>query len=189
MQEQTDIVDLVERATTVAYPIIGAVGPDQWDRPTPCTEWDVRDVVRHLLGGVGSYLAAYGDPPSVPADEVADADLLPAMRAADARFLAHLRAPGGREAVLDMGYAEMPAQMIAGFRAIDLLVHGWDIARATGQPTPDDPEAYEAALAFSRRAMEGLDRASFDMFAEPTDVADDAPAADRLAAFLGRPVR
>lgn len=188
MQEQPDIVDLVERATATTYPIIAAVRPDQWDSPTPCTEWDVRAVTVHLLDGVQSYLVAFGDAPGESARAVTDADLLPAMQEADARFLERLRAPGGREAMLDMGYATMPAETIAGFRLVDLLVHGWDIARATGQPTDGDPEVYEAALAFSQRAMDGMDRASFTMFDEATTAPADATAADRLAAFLGRPV-
>lgn len=188
MQEQPNIVDLVERATGVAYPIIAGIRADQWDLPTACTEWDVRAVTRHLLDGVTTYVAAYGDAPGVAADAVADADLLAAINAADARFLERLRAPGGREAMLDMGYATLPAEMIAGFRLTDLLVHGWDIAVATGQPTDGDPAVHEAALAFSQQAMDGLDRASFAMFAEETTAPAGATAADRLAAFLGRPV-
>lgn len=188
MTEQPDVVGLVERATAATYPIVGGIRPDQWELATPCPEWDVRGVTRHLLDGVASYLAAYGDGPGLASDAVADADLLAAMEAADARLLARLRAPGGREAMLDMGYATVPAEMIAGFRLIDLLVHGWDIARATGQPTDGDPAVYEAALAISRQALDGLARASFGMFAEETTPPAGASAADRLAAFLGRAV-
>ena len=72
-------------------------------------------------------------------------------------------------------------------RITDLLAHGWDLARATGQPAELPEDLAEQALVFSRVQMSSVSR--IGRFGPAQPVADDAPAIDRLAAFLGRPVR
>jgi uncharacterized protein (TIGR03086 family) len=70
-------------------------------------------------------------------------------------------------------------------RTVETLVHGWDLARATGRPTPFPDELVEAELAFSRDLLERIPEGR-QPFAPSRPVADDAPAIDRLAALLGR---
>lgn len=72
-------------------------------------------------------------------------------------------------------------------RITDLLAHGWDLARATGQPAELPEDLAEQALIFSRAQMATVSRTG--RFGPAQPVADDAPAIDRLVAFLGRPVR
>ncbi len=79
----------------------------------------------------------------------------------------------------------MPAAVMARILSMEFLVHAWDYARATGQAVEVSEEAPEQVLAWSRAVLtpEGRVRAGFD---DPVEIADDAPALDRLLAFTGR---
>jgi len=68
---------------------------------------------------------------------------------------------------------------------VETLVHGWDLARATGQPLAFPDEIVEVEIEISRKLLDGLPPGR-SSFAPPQPVADDAPAIDRLAALLGR---
>ena len=98
-----------------------------------------------------------------------------------------------REGALDgtvrLPFGEVPATWLVNQQIADLAVHGWDIARATGQSTDLDPELGQVALAWARenlqpqfRGAEGSGRA----FGPEVPVPDSAPLYDRLAAFFGR---
>jgi len=71
---------------------------------------------------------------------------------------------------------------------VEVLVHGWDLARATGQPTAFPDDVAERALARSRRRLTARPQGTGAPFAAEVQVPHDAPAVDRLAGFLGRPV-
>jgi uncharacterized protein (TIGR03086 family) len=70
-------------------------------------------------------------------------------------------------------------------RMNELLVHGWDLARATGQPADLPEDLAEGALRSWQTRLADRPRQGMP-FAEPTPIAGDAPAIDRLAAYLGR---
>ena len=72
------------------------------------------------------------------------------------------------------------------WRIADLLVHGWDLAQATGAVAELPDDLVEQALTFARTQLPGQPRAG--RFADPRPIPDNAPAIDRLAAFTGRPV-
>jgi uncharacterized protein (TIGR03086 family) len=82
---------------------------------------------------------------------------------------------------------EIPGTAFIELRTSDLLVHAWDLAMATGQPTELDPVLAEYVLAFSKQMMShpGL-RGDGRPFGEEQPCDDERPAADRVAAFLGR---
>jgi len=82
---------------------------------------------------------------------------------------------------------ELPGTAFIELRTSDLLTHAWDLAIATGQPTDLDPELAEYVLAFSKQMMSrpGL-RGDGRPFGEEQPCDDERPAADRVAAFLGR---
>ena len=89
--------------------------------------------------------------------------------------------------MVTMPFGEMPVAGLAGFRYVELLVHAWDLAKATGQDTDLASDLCEAALAMSRQRMIGMDRANMP-YNDEVPVPGNAPAADRLAGFLGRQV-
>ena len=165
------------------------MSPDQWDLPTPCTEWSVRGVVQHLVAGNHLFARALTDEPSpvdlpdVPAGE------WPATYDASAdALLAAFSAPGVLERVVTVPFGTVPGAVALQLRLVENLVHGWDLARATGQPARHEDRVAEAALVFTRARLADVP-AGRTPFGPPQPVADDSPALDRLAAALGRRVR
>lgn len=172
------------RACGAVGDLIAEVGPGQWSAPTPCTEWSVRDVVNHLVGMDLVFAALIeGDPmPERRADRLGD-DPARAYRASNASLQAAFARPG----VLERSYAG-PLGRATGterlqIRLYDLLVHGWDLAQATGIPARLPEDLAEQALAFVQLQLAPQSRPG--RFAGPQPVEESAPAIDRLAAFLG----
>lgn len=182
-----DPVAMLEQAVAAVEPIVAKVRPDQMNLPTPCTDWTVRDVIDHVVKGnawvVATMASDSGSAPRPTGDTIGN-DPAAAFAETSARMVAAFKEPAARGKMVDLPFGRMPGVAFAGFCMGDLLVHGWDIARATGQPTDFAPELNEAALAAARRTMT-FDRAG-SPFAPEQPVAADAAAADRFAAFLGR---
>jgi uncharacterized protein (TIGR03086 family) len=162
------------------------IAPIQWSSPTPCTEWPVRRVVGHLVGMNRVFCAMLAGEPMPERTEIADAHLADQYEASGDALVARLRAPGAleREFVGPLGSSTGYERL--QIRLYDLLAHGWDVARATGQRLilPDDLSA--RSLAFATRQLDGVDRAG--RFEPPQSCPDEATSLDRLAAFLGRDV-
>jgi uncharacterized protein (TIGR03086 family) len=164
------------------------VRPDQLTLPTACTEFNVRALLGHVIGGTRLFAALLRDrPPPAPLENVPAADIAPVFSAAAADLRAAFAAPGVLERTFAAPVGELPGAALIQVRIVELLAHGWDLARATGQPTDGLPAAVaERALAFSRQLMPA-DRTGM-RFAAEQPVSEGAPAVDRLAGFLGRPV-
>src|SRR6202043_4214242 len=81
--------------------------------------------------------------------------------------------------------AVQPGSTVVQMRINELLIHGWDLARAIGQPDGLPEDLAEGALTLWQTRLAGRPREGMP-FGVPEPVADDAPAIDRLAAFLGR---
>jgi len=187
MTNQPDPVTLLEQIYDHTEKVLAEIGPDQYELPTPCTEWNVREVVNHMIGAVhfmastvaGEELAA-GDPPDFTASQRPAEEL----RAAADRSLAVWRADGALEGSVHLGPVELPARAALGINQLDVLTHSWDVAEAIGADRSMDPPVAEAVLAASQMIIS--DELRGDRFAPAVPIADDAPAHDRLAAFLGR---
>jgi uncharacterized protein (TIGR03086 family) len=78
----------------------------------------------------------------------------------------------------------MPASWAVGQHLADVTVHGWDLARATSQPTEGDPRVGEVALEWARASLKPEVRGQ--AFSLEVSVPDSTPLYDRLAAFFGR---
>jgi uncharacterized protein (TIGR03086 family) len=183
----TASVEGLARACEVVGDLIAEIRPEQWKAPTPCTEWNVHDVVNHLVGMdlVFAALIEGGPMPERGADSLGD-DPVGSYRSSSASLQAAFSRPG----VLERSYRG-PLGSATGaerlqIRMYDLLAHGWDLAQATGIPARLPEDLAEQALAFVRVQLSAQSRTG--RFAEPQPVEEAAPAIDRLAAFLGRPV-
>lgn len=165
--------------------LIAAVTPDQWSGPTPCSEWDVRQLVTHMVSGNLRFAALVrGEPiPSAASDNQAEA-----FRAAGAALRDSFLQPGALERSYESPFGLLPGPALVHLRIGEMLVHGWDVAQATDQAPglPNDLAEQELAL-FRARLGDGPRDGS--PVGSPQPVPDGAPAIDRLAAFLGRPVQ
>ena len=162
---------------------IGAVRPDQWAAPTPCDGWTVRDLVRHVVdtqglfeGMVGRELGAI---PSVDDEPTA------AFAAASTVVQGDLDDPARAEETFEGFFGTSTfAQAIDRFACFDLVVHGWDLARATGQEETIEPVEIERVMASTE--LFGPNLRTSGVCGPEVEVGEDASAQDRLVAFLGR---
>lgn len=185
----TGPVDQLSVALDATGQVIAAVGDQQWANPTQCPKWSVRDLVSHVVTGNFMFASILrGAPAAASQDPLRpDGDLLSAYRDSAGRLLAAFRSPGALERVVTVPFGSVPGVVALHLRITEVLVHGWDIARATGQLARFPDDLAEQELTFSRGKLAEIpsDRSPF---APPQPVADDAPAIDRLAACLGRNV-
>jgi uncharacterized protein (TIGR03086 family) len=172
--------------------LVDSVRADQWDDPTPCAEWLVRNLVRHMVVGNQVFAAVLSGTPLAAAGTAAlaappPADLAGAYRESADRLLAAFSQKGALEQVVTLPVGTMPGSGAARIRLVEMLVHGWDLAEATGQATAFPEDLAEQALAFTRPQLEALPP-GHSPFSPPQPVADDAPAILQLVACLGRSV-
>jgi uncharacterized protein (TIGR03086 family) len=169
--------------------LAAAVRPDQLDLPTPCTEYDVRALLGHLITTVRRAVAiAEGSSPfdvPVVVTGVPDADLA-ATYAHDAKLALDAWADDARlDAVVTVPWGQVPGRGAVGAYTNETLVHGWDLAVATGQDSETDPELAAAILAVAQRAIPAEPRGGHVPFAPPVEPAPDAGPTERLANWSG----
>jgi uncharacterized protein (TIGR03086 family) len=158
--------------------VIAGTRPDQLVLATPCTDWDVRALLRHIVGGPHVFAAMIRgervDPSAPQPDRLGDGD--PAAAFGDARR------------ALETALRQHPerAAHLGPIVAVETAIHASDLARATGQAERLDPAIAEGALALVRVRLTPAARAGNTAFGPEVPVGAGAPAYDRLAGFLGR---
>lgn len=185
--DQQPSVQQLSRALGSVGDLITGIRPEQWSAPTPCTDWTVHTLVNHLVGinVVFTALLQGQAPPERGADHLGE-DPTGAYHHSAVAILAAFDQPG----VLQHTYhgplgAASGAERLQ-IRMADLLAHGWDLAQATGQPVALPEDLAEQALIFVRAQLSTQPRTG--RFGPAQAVADDAPAIERLVAFLGRSI-
>ena len=184
-----DTLTLLERALEQTAAIIAAIPDGQAGLATPCPDWDVGTLVRHLAGqDLRNFLVvARGDTADwqAPADKLGE-DWAAAFRERAAQLMAVWRAADLEEQVVLPGGGRAALSSRVDQQIAELAVHGWDLVVATGQQADLDPALAEHALAWSHQTLRpefrGPDRAvGFEVPVPP-----DAPAYQRLAGWFGR---
>ncbi len=180
-------IDLLQRALDQTGGLVSGIKPDQARLPTPCTEFDVHGLVNHVVYDLRIFktMLTGGEREPPGADLIGD-DRSAAYRAAAQDLLTTWRARG-TEGMLKTRMGEFPVKWAIGQHVSDIAVHGWDIARSTGQQTDFDPEVGELALEWARDNLKPQLRGQ--AFGAEVSVAPDAPLYDRLAGFFGRDPR
>jgi uncharacterized protein (TIGR03086 family) len=179
-----DLVAMYERALAGAKQLVSSVRPEELSKPTPCTEWDVKALITHMIGTNRRFAAAVAGeeaPAGAPPDDVVSAYLASADAA-----LAAWRAPGALERTLRLPMGEVPATTGIGMIFVDQLIHTWDLAKATGRPYRLDDDLATTALELARQRVTPDRRGPGKPYGPEVPCASDAPPQDRLAAFLGR---
>jgi uncharacterized protein (TIGR03086 family) len=184
-----DIAELHARALESTGAIVAGIPPDRWHDSTPRAGWDVRALVNHLVSGNlwAAELAA-----GAAIDDVGgrlDGDLLgsdPAVSYAESAesAAAAFRRPGALEAPCAVSYGPVPGSVYAGHRFIDVFVHGWDLAAATGRGTTLDAGLLEACQEILEPQLAAFRAAG--AFGGEAEVPPGASAQTRFLARLGR---
>ena len=179
----TDVADRYRRLAADVTTTIEQVPPARWSSPSPCDGWTARDVVRHLVDAHGIFQGMVGRTLE-PAPSVDD-DVRAAWAAARDQMQADLDDPERAGQVYDGYFGRTTfGAAVDRFLGLDLLVHRWDLARATGldeRLDPDDvPGIWERARGFGDAIRtQGVCGPAL----EPPADADEQT---RVLAFLGR---
>jgi uncharacterized protein (TIGR03086 family) len=141
-----DLLDAYRRSLTEFTERVQQVRPDQWQQPTPCSDWDVRTLVNHIVNEdrwtvpimAGATIAEVGDR--------FDGDLLgddPLGNTADAASEADAAVgePGALDRTVHLSFGDTPAEEYVRQLLADHLIHAWDLAAATGLDRELDPDA------------------------------------------------
>jgi uncharacterized protein (TIGR03086 family) len=177
-------LELLERALAFTHAALGTVTPTDLDRPTPCTAWRLADLLAHMEDSLDAFTegaagtiglrSAAPSPVDVRLASIRGkaCDLLGAWTDADRRD----------RGLVAVGGHPVPVAVIARIAAIEVAVHGWDVAQATGHglSLPDD---FAGALLPTAGVVTSEPHAEF---AAPLRPRTDAPAGVRLLARLGR---
>ena len=175
MTAVNESVTVLSRALDQAGDVLAAVHADQLTQPTPCGDWDVAQLIGHLVNAPVQFLQmARGAQP----DWSAEPRPATSNWAADFRSNADDLIHHWHQA----GDAVDPRQV--DWQTAEIAVHTWDVARATGQSAPLLSEVAERGMAFMSAMLTAENRG--EAFAPAVRVPDDAPVYDRLAAFAGR---
>jgi uncharacterized protein (TIGR03086 family) len=160
-------------------------GTRSWDAPCPVAGWTARDVVRHLVEWLPSFLAG-GSSVRLPAVPSVDDDPIGAWQAHVDAVQALLDDPATAELTLSNRHiGQLPLdRAIDQFYTSDVFMHTWDLARATGQDDRLDPE-FCALLLAGMEPLEDVIRSS-GQYGPRVPVKDDADTQAKLLAFIGR---
>jgi uncharacterized protein (TIGR03086 family) len=181
-------------ATTTMSRLVRGVTDDQLTSPTPCPKYTVADLLDHIGGLTMAFTGAATKTPVPGSDSGGTGDgsrLEEGWRdriAGDLEWLAEAwREPAAYDGDTMAGPIEMPAPEAAAVALNEVVVHGWDLARATGQAFEVDEVALRVCTGFAEAfstpetaAMRG------DAFGPVIPVPDDAPPLDRLLGLMGR---
>jgi uncharacterized protein (TIGR03086 family) len=171
--------------------VVDRITDDALDRPTPCREWTVRQLLNHVIGTLhlGRALLEDDAPPhgmtpgGLPEDDLLDGDPAKAYRVGVEGLLAAAR-PDTFARMHSTPFGDMPGEILGGFTTLDIAVHGWDLATATGVELDLGDALAEDILAFGHQTLTDETRAPRIGPEVPVD--QSASATDRLVAFLGR---
>jgi uncharacterized protein (TIGR03086 family) len=171
---------LLERALGYTGVSLSSVGTDR-SGPSPCAGWSLADLLAHMDDGLDAFLEAAGgavrvEVPYHPGSDVA------ALQTKACHLLGVWS--GGTPARVVVGDRPAETPVIVAAAALEITVHGWDVAQATGVPRPIPEDLAVALLPVAMAMVSPEDRVG--RFGPPRAVRPDAPASAALLAFLGR---
>jgi uncharacterized protein (TIGR03086 family) len=184
-------VEVLQRAFASTGSVLSRITADHMGDPTPCASWTVRDLVNHIVRGPGFFaetVATGVAPGRGGAPDYAAGDYLAVFDEGVGRALAAFGAPGAMEKMLKVPIGDAPGSVFVFIAAIDTFTHGWDLAKATGQPTDLDPPLAAKLLGVARASLPDALRGPDGQapFGPRVEVANPSCPADALAAFMGR---
>jgi len=184
-------LDILSRAAADFETRLVAVGPEQWDVPTPNTEWTVRDMVAHVVRGNEMAIALLN---GATTDEARDAlnterpltDPLAEFRSSTAAQAAAFARPDVASMTCHHPLMDVSGEQLLGFRFMDLSLHAWDLARALGLDETLDQDV--VAAVWENMSPLAPFIGTLGIFGEgpSTTLSEDAPLQERLLDLTGR---
>ena len=167
--------------------LIAATRADQLASSTPCRTWTARELINHIVGGqfMLANAAAGGPLGDLSAPDFASGDAASAHREAGTAAAAAFADPGIAERMAELPFGTLPAGMVRGLACYEQVVHGWDLAQATGQKLAMPNDVVDVLYPFAEQLLANAPRDGV-AFAEVVDVPAGAPAIDRLVGLSGR---
>jgi uncharacterized protein (TIGR03086 family) len=184
-----DLPEVHARALDNTRRYVAGIGADQWSQQSVCDDWNVRELVNHVVSGNlwvpelvgGKTIDEVGD--RLDGDQLGD-DATAAYDASAQMAAAAFRAPDAMSAPAGVSYGPVPGEVYCGHRFIDVLIHGWDIAKSTNQDTKLPEDLVEACWEVGEPQKELL--AGSSMFGEDRSASAGSDRQSQLLAMLGR---
>lgn len=181
--------ELYVRAMESTRAFVDGVRPDQWHGPTPCSEWDVKQVANHIIGEnlwaaelfQGKTIGEVGG--RLDGDLSGD-DPARAYAASVEAATPVVSAPGAMETSCHLSFGDYSGSDYAAQLFMDLLIHGWDIASGTGQDARLDPDLVQACLPIAEQLTTQFRSAG--VFGDNLSVSAEADPQTKLLALVGR---
>jgi uncharacterized protein (TIGR03086 family) len=185
----SDITELFNKSIEEFDKRVRLVGDDQWELPTPCSEWNVRDLVNHLVYEdrwarplfEGKTVAEVGD---AFEGDLLGVDPVTAWESACEEARASATEPGAMERTVHLSFGDFPGSEYAGQLYTDHVIHAWDLARAIGADESLDNELVESCFA-RNKPLEEILKAS-GAYGERIEPPEDADTQTKLLAVMGR---
>ena len=177
-------VELLERALAYTRGALITVTPGHLHLPTPCDAWSLADLLAHMEDGLDAFGEGAGGTIGLrPASTAPLPDLIESLQVKACGLLGDWAA--SQTSVVDVGGHPVAVETITRLAALEISIHGWDVARTTGHDAAVPDELAEALLPTALAvALEQTDE-----FDPPVPVSADAAASRRLLALLGRRAR
>jgi uncharacterized protein (TIGR03086 family) len=182
-----------EPATSALARVVDGVRDDQLQNQTPCEGTRLGDMLDHVQGLALAFTAAATKTrlPGVNGPSKSDGSRLEEgwrerIRERLDKLAEAWRDESAWQGMTTAGGLDMPAESAAAVALDEIVVHGWDVARASGQSFSADPHVLEAALAFVRPTATSRPQGTPGLFGPPVAVPADAPLLDQLIGLTGR---
>lgn len=181
----TQIAERHSRLAAAMTERIANVDEEGWSAPTPCEDWDARALLHHLVETPAIFFGLVDEAPPPPGPDP-DTDPVGAFAHVHDAVASALRDPAIAEREFDGAFGKNTfAGAIDQFICADLVLHGWDLARATGQDEHVDPDDVRVIGEALYPVGDAIRRpGAFGRAVEPPPDADEQT---KLLCFLGRP--
>jgi len=175
-------VGLLERAINYLLGVLHEMPRTELTAPTPCADWNLRELLAHLDESLVALQEATSGRVALATSAEPAADLVAVLRDRASCVLSAWTHT--TRVAVRVGDADLTTGIVATVGALEVAVHGWDVARAVGRGRPIPPALAAEMLALSRFLVSEADRPA--RFAAPVELPAPAKSNDQLLAFLGR---
>jgi uncharacterized protein (TIGR03086 family) len=180
----------LERALEQAQSVLSGVAPSQLGATTPCAKWNVKDLSNHMVGGTmmfGSVTRGETMPDMTEAPDFTAGDIVSTFDAAKKSVLAAWQETGVFKREMVFPFATLPAEVAARVQMMEVVIHTWDLAQATGQVETLDDSLAETVLSFAGAIVPETSRnVEGEPFGFIVAEPDSASPYAKLAGLMGR---